>query len=52
MKDVYWAPETADVCNPAFDVTPVELIEAIITDRGIIAGDELQSNGVRKTLRA
>jgi methylthioribose-1-phosphate isomerase len=50
MKDVYWAPEDAPVCNPAFDVTPVELIDAIITDRGVIRGAELQSNGVRSVL--
>jgi methylthioribose-1-phosphate isomerase len=30
------APDGARVYNPAFDVTPAELIAAIITDRGII----------------
>ncbi len=30
------APEGVDVFNPAFDVTPNELITAIITERGII----------------
>ena len=30
------APEGVDVYNPAFDVTPAELIEGIITERGII----------------
>jgi methylthioribose-1-phosphate isomerase len=30
------APEDARVYNPAFDVTPAELIAAIITDRGVI----------------
>jgi methylthioribose-1-phosphate isomerase len=30
------APDGAQVYNPAFDVTPAELIEAIITDRGAI----------------
>lgn len=29
------APEGVDVYNPAFDVTPAELIHAIITERGI-----------------
>jgi len=29
------APETAKVFNPAFDITPKELITAIITDKGI-----------------
>jgi len=30
------APTSAQVYNPAFDVTPAELISAIITDRGNI----------------
>ena len=30
------APDGAQVYNPAFDVTPAELISAIITDRGVI----------------
>ena len=30
------APDGVDVYNPAFDVTPAELITAIITDRGVI----------------
>ncbi len=34
---VQTAPTGVDVYNPAFDVTPAELITAIITERGIIA---------------
>lgn len=30
------APGDTPVCNPAFDITPAELITAIITERGII----------------
>jgi len=30
------APQDTPVCNPAFDVTPAELITAIITERGVI----------------
>jgi len=30
------APDGVDVYNPAFDVTPAELIAGIITERGII----------------
>ena len=30
------APENVNVYNPAFDVTPAELITAIVTERGII----------------
>ena len=31
-----WVPEGVDTRNPAFDVTPAELITAIITDAGIV----------------
>ena len=35
IGSVRMAPEGAAVWNPAFDVTPHDLIEAIITDRGV-----------------
>ena len=34
-------PEGVDFYNPAFDVTPAELIEAIITEEGVFAPGEL-----------
>ncbi len=36
-RGVRWAPEGVKVSNPAFDVTPAELITAIITERGVLA---------------
>jgi len=33
---VRWAPEGVAVRNPAFDVTPAELITGIITERGVV----------------
>ena len=39
------APDGAAVYNPAFDVTPAELITAIITDRGVIR--PVDAEGVR-----
>lgn len=30
-----WLPEGIHVYNPAFDVTPAEVITAIITEKGI-----------------
>jgi methylthioribose-1-phosphate isomerase len=33
---VRWAPEGVAAYNPAFDVTPAELITAIITERGVV----------------
>ena len=29
------APDGAEAWNPAFDVTPAELVTAIVTDRGV-----------------
>ena len=37
------APDGVAVYNPAFDVTPAELITAIITDRGVIQPVEVHS---------
>ena len=34
--DARWGPEDSEAYNPAFDVTPAELITAIITERGVI----------------
>ncbi|MEZ6087975.1 MAG: S-methyl-5-thioribose-1-phosphate isomerase [Pirellulaceae bacterium] len=39
-------PENVDVYNPAFDVTPADLITAIITDRGVIR--PVNSDNVRR----
>ena len=36
FQGVQSAPEQVPVLNPAFDVTPAELISAIITDRGVV----------------
>jgi len=36
IRDVSIAPNGVDVANPAFDVTPADLVTAIITERGII----------------
>jgi len=35
-RGVHWAPEGVQVRNPSFDVTPAELITALITERGIV----------------
>jgi methylthioribose-1-phosphate isomerase len=32
---VRWAPAGVEVANPAFDVTPAELVTALITERGV-----------------
>jgi len=39
--DCIWAPEGVSIRNPAFDVTPAELVTALITEKGIIPNDIL-----------
>ncbi|MBI4290984.1 MAG: S-methyl-5-thioribose-1-phosphate isomerase [Betaproteobacteria bacterium] len=34
--DIRWAPEGVSVFNPAFDVTPAELVGGIVTEKGIV----------------
>ena len=31
-----WAPEAVPVANPAFDVTPAELVAGLITEKGVV----------------
>jgi methylthioribose-1-phosphate isomerase len=35
-----WAPEGVKVRNPAFDVTPAELITGIISEKGVVLGPD------------
>ncbi|MDH3976226.1 MAG: S-methyl-5-thioribose-1-phosphate isomerase, partial [Deltaproteobacteria bacterium] len=39
IKDKMITPEGVAVLNPAFDVTPNELVTAIITEKGVVKGD-------------
>ena len=32
-----WAAKGVQVCNPAFDVTPAELVTALITEKGVVS---------------
>lgn len=40
---VIWSPKTAPVYNPAFDVTPNELVTSLICDKGSLAPKDIQS---------
>ncbi|MEE2742516.1 MAG: S-methyl-5-thioribose-1-phosphate isomerase [Bdellovibrionota bacterium] len=40
---VIWGPEEAPVYNPAFDVTPHELVTGYILDKGLFRGPELST---------
>ncbi|TET33557.1 MAG: S-methyl-5-thioribose-1-phosphate isomerase [Planctomycetota bacterium] len=43
FRDVRVAPEGVDVYNPAFDVTPAQLIQALITDAGVAEPPNLET---------
>jgi len=45
LNGVRVAPEGVQVYNPAFDVTPNDLISAIITEKGILKGDLTEEIG-------
>ena len=36
FRDCQWAAEGVQVRNPAFDVTPAELVTALITEKGVV----------------
>jgi methylthioribose-1-phosphate isomerase len=36
FRDLQWAPAGVQVRNPAFDVTPAELVTALITEKGLV----------------
>jgi methylthioribose-1-phosphate isomerase len=36
FRDLRWAPEGVGAANPAFDVTPAELVKAFITEHGVL----------------
>jgi len=39
---VTWSPEASPAYNPAFDVTPAELVTAFILDSGILSGKDFE----------
>lgn len=43
---VRWSPEDAAVFNPAFDVTPAELVTALVLDRGVFPWDALRAGSL------
>jgi methylthioribose-1-phosphate isomerase len=42
-RDVRWAPQGVKVRNPAFDVTPADLITGIICEKGVVLSPNRQS---------
>ena len=44
FRDCHWAPEGVQIRNPAFDVTPAELVTGLITEKGVLNNAELMKN--------
>jgi len=51
-RDCRWAPEGVLIRNPAFDVTPAELVTALITEKGIVGKDILAAGTLDQWVRA
>ena len=45
---VRWAPANAKTFNPAFDVTPVELLESIILDSGVYTKEDIKKGNLKE----
>ena len=41
-RKLRWAPKGVQVRNPAFDVTPAELITGIICERGVVLNPDTE----------
>lgn len=50
LQKVIWSPKTCEVRNPAFDVTPVELVTGLVLDKDVYSREQLQM-GVLKKLK-
>ncbi|MBA3024277.1 MAG: S-methyl-5-thioribose-1-phosphate isomerase [Gammaproteobacteria bacterium] len=46
FRDYHWAAEGVKIRNPAFDVTPAELVTGLITEKGVVLNPDEQ--GIRK----
>lgn len=51
FRDCVWAPEGVRIRNPSFDVTPAELVTALITEKGVVAGQILDGGGLGDWVR-
>ena len=36
FHEYQWAAKETNICNPAFDITPADLVTALITEKGIV----------------
>ncbi len=42
FRDIHWAAEGVTIRNPAFDVTPAELVTGLITEKGVVMQPDLK----------
>ncbi|MDX8399792.1 MAG: S-methyl-5-thioribose-1-phosphate isomerase, partial [Gallionellaceae bacterium] len=42
FRDYHWAAEGVKIRNPAFDVTPAELVTGLITERGVVLQPDVE----------
>lgn len=43
FRDYHWAAEGVKIRNPAFDVTPAELVTALITEKGVVSHPDCEN---------
>jgi methylthioribose-1-phosphate isomerase len=48
FRETHWAAEGVKIRNPAFDVTPAELVTGLITEKGVVLNPDVQ--GIRKLM--
>ncbi|GAB4120187.1 MAG: S-methyl-5-thioribose-1-phosphate isomerase [Sideroxydans sp.] len=46
FREMHWAAEGVKIRNPAFDVTPAELVTGLITEKGVVLAPDAQ--GLRR----
>jgi methylthioribose-1-phosphate isomerase len=47
-RGIRWASADASTFNPAFDVTPAALVTSLITERGVVEGEQLAAGGLAR----
>jgi len=47
----FWAPQDAKTFNPAFDVTPGDLLTSLILDKGIFSAEQLRNGALKELIQ-
>ena len=48
FRENHWAAVGVSIRNPSFDVTPVELVTGLITEKGVVSNNELKKGTLRQ----